>query len=627
MKFSILRHISIMVMFLSLVACSGGGSGSSTSKVTIKIGAARSQKTVFAGMSSTSTTTYIPSVVKKITVAISAPDMTTISHTVQLSSGSAGVVLTFSVPNGMNRVIDVVAEDGHGNFPYRGGTTLSLSGVDVSVPVQMVENTLESIRARLYLYLKDTIEARGSALTAYDLEPFYSAVFGIDNGMTRSQYINEEIRSFTKDMQGKVMASLSISIYQPDPLVEKYLVSGKGYFSDGSYSFPEDGFCMIREGGEWKFVGNGYKSEAKLKGGSVRWIGSATPQPPYESGLLISVRDSGNFGINSALVSGPGLPSAGLPMYREPNSPSLSFSTAPYNGLPGSFELYTLDDAALASIPNSAVYTISMFDLGGTLVEQRSFVLPTRPWLRSELTPGHFPSLSIAPVSPATDGHYLADARIGGVLTMTLTQPAAFAASWLSSNLSYFGWGSGYNTGFWIDRELLLTAMSTTFSSTLPLLAINCSVQLIAEDFDRRRETRTYWLFYGPANNGVINFAAASNLPVTGGVTAPLTTDVWRYGAAAPTVSWSGFNSASMVDVYLLADDPQRLATPQTTGNPFPGVIWQKLNTTQIPAISGAFTLQGQPETLNVAGSGCRILVVSSLSGEWALSAPFTISP
>jgi len=627
MKYAILRHVSIIATLVSLVACSGGGYGSNTSKITIKIGAAGSQKTVFAGMSSTSTTTYIPSVVKVITVAISAQDMATISRTVPLVSGSAGVVLTFTVPNGADRLISVSAQDSHGNLPYSGTARVSLSGVDVSVPVQMVENALEAIRARLYLYFKDTIEARGSSLAPYDLDPFYSLQFGINDGMTRSQYINDEIRSFTKDMQGKVMASLSISLYQPDPLVEKYLISGKGYFSDGSYSFPDAGFVMIREGGEWKFVGNGYKSEAKLKGGSVRWIGSATPQPPFESGLLISVRDSGNFGISSALVSGPGLPSAGVPMYREPNSPSLTFSTAPYNGLPGSFELYTLDDAALASIPNSAVYTISMFDLGGSLVEQRSFILPARPWLRSELTTGHFPSLSIAPVSSATDGHFLADARIGGGLAMTLAQPTAFAASWLRGNLSCFGWGSGYNPGVWIDRDLQLTAMSTTFSSTLPLLAIDASAQLIAEDFDRRRETRTYWLFSNTANNGVINFSAASNLPVSGGITSPLSTHVWRYGTVAPTVSWSGFGSASMVDVYLLADDPQRLVTPQTTGNPFPGVIWQKLNTTQIPAVSGAFTLSGPPETLNVAGSGCRILVVSSLTGEWALSSPFTISP
>lgn len=627
MKSAIIRQLLAVLLLLFLSACSGGGDSKGSTKVTLRIGAVKSQKTLFAGMSSASSTTFIPSVVKTITVSISAPDMSPISRTVPVMSGSAGVLMTFTVPNGTGRKVTVSAADNHGNFPFSGEALVNLTGVDVAVPVRMVEDPLQAIKARLYLYVKDTIEARGSSLIPSDLDPFYSIQYGVNSGLSRAQTINDEVKSFNVDMNGKVMAGLSISLYQPDPPYEKYIISGKAIFSDGSYSFPDDGFVMIKENGEWKFVGNGFKAEIKFKGGSFRWVKSGTAQTPYESGLIISVRDSGNFGINSAVVTGPGLPAGGVMMQRDQNSPSLGFSTTPYNGLPGTYELYSIDDATLAAIADLSVYTFRMYDQNNALVEQRIFTLPTRPWLRSELTAGHFPSLSVAPVSVATGGHFLADARIGGNLTMAVAQPAAFAASWLMANLSYFGWDGINMNGFWLDRGVALTGSSATISSVLPLVAIGGAASVTAEDFDRQRESRTYWLFDGPANAGPLDFIAAVNSPVAGGITAPASTTVWSYGSAAPTVTWNGFSSVSMVDIYLLADDPQRLMVPQTSGNPYPGVVWSRLTSTPIAAVTGSFTLPGPPETLNLAGRGCRVLVVSALTGEWALSAPFTISP
>ncbi|WP_243688676.1 hypothetical protein [Geotalea toluenoxydans] len=52
------------------------------------------------------------------------------------------------------------------------------------------------------------------------------------------------------------------------------------------------------------------------------------------------------------------------------------------------------------------------------------------------------------------------------------------------------------------------------------------------------------------------------------------------------------------MEIFLLADDPQKLTAPITSGDPFPGSIWIKLTPTVVPASTGSFTLPVAVETL-----------------------------
>jgi hypothetical protein len=291
-------------------------------------------------------------------------------------------------------------------------------------------------------------------------------------------------------------------------------------------------------------------------------------------------------------------------------------------------ELYVMTDAQLSGMPPFAQYTFTLFDTSGAVIETRPFVLPTRPWLRSELTAGHFPVLAgITGVTAATDGHYLADARLGRTLSYTVGQPTAFAASWLETRFNYYGWDAVNKIGFWLEKGLLLNDTGAAFSTVLPLISVGGNLSVTANDFDNRRNIETVWLFHGPFGTTTSIFFGPTPLQVGGVAVSP---SAWTYGMTGPppVVTWNGsLLTAAGVDIYLLAEDPQRLASPAATGDPFPGAHWVKLNPAAIAGSSGSFSIPVPPERLDVAGNGCRIMVVSSTGDMWGVSAPFTISP
>ncbi len=627
-----LRCVSLLMLLLICAACSGGGSSTATTRVTLKLGSSAggggAAKAVFAG-TTTAGSGYLPSIVRRVTITVSAPDMTDIVRSITVVKGQTAVVDSFAVPNGTGRLIAVTAQDNFGNTPYAGSTLVDLDGTDKPVDISMKEDVDQAITARLYQYFKETIEAKGAALTSADLDPFYATNFGIDDGETRAQAIGRAMKDYAKGIAAKGMVSLSV---KTKAFGSAYAVMGKGTFSDGSFGFPEGGFTMVKEGGEWVIAGNGYQSRIEFRGHSITWLdGSAAPR--VESGLFAHIEDPGNAGIATASLTGPGLPAGGVSFVKD------SFSPVPRLMLGSTFmaapplptmqqELYVMTDAQLSGIPAFAQYTFTLYDTNGAVVETRPFVLPSRPWLRSELTAGYFPTLAgITGVTAATDGHFLADARLGRTLGYTVGKPSAFAASWLETRLNYQGWDTVNKMGFWLEQELLLSDTSAAFSTVLPQVSIGGNLSVTANDFDNRRNVETVWLFHGPKST--TNAVFFGPTPVqAGGVTASPT--AWTYGMTGPppVVTWNGsLLTAAGVDVYLLADDPQRLATPQPSGDPFPGAHWVRLNPAAIAGSTGSFTLPVPPERLDVAGNGCRIMVVSTAGDLWGLSASFSISP
>lgn len=634
--------VCLLFTLAVLTACSGSGSGTTgSSRVTVSFGqATKAGKTVFAGATTATTSgSGLPSIVKVVTITVTAPGITTITRTINIAPGQTTVADSFTVPNGTGRVFTVIAQDNYGNTPYKGTATTDLSGTDVSLPIAMTEDATAAITAKLYLYFKDTIAAKGTALTTADLDPFYATTnFGLQNGLDRVSTVSFDVNDYKKGFLTKGMSSLTISA-KPIGTTGQYAVMGKGTFADGSYGFPDDGFVMVKENGEWKITGNNFRSKMEFRGIAAQWLGGSVPR--IESGLLVRVEDPGGLGLVSAVVQGPGLPAGGIVLAADPKTPKFLHLGNAYFATPQlptmQMEMYVIDDATLSTIPLNASYTVSIYDTNNVVVETRNFVLPQRPWTRAELTTAHFPAFSgtppITPISAATNGHFLADARIGSSLAYQVATPTAFAASWFDTSLDYFGWDTLGQTGYFFNRDLLLTDTSGSLSSVLPLITLGGSVSLTAEDFNNRRETMTVWLFNGPVAtvqlSPTISFMTTT-FPIAGGITSPATASVWRYGAAAPTVTWgSSLLTAPAVEVFLLADDPQKVATSTSSGNPFPGSLWIRLTDTGpvTPGSAGSFTLPTAVERLGIAGNGCRVLVVSTQGDLWALSQPFIISP
>ncbi len=640
MKSALLKICLFLLVTIFMTSCSGSGKEGSSTKVTLKIGTADSSRKLFLGVLPLVTASNIPSIVKNITITVTASDITTISQSIPVTSSTLSLVTTFSVPNGSARVITVTGDDGRGNVSFKGSSApLDLNGTDTSVPIQMLEDIKAAITARLLLYFKDTLDPRIQAgtLAATDVDPFYVAAgtYGINNGVTRDVVIAKDVKDFSTDFLRKTMSTIQINTPQPDSQNIKYTVTGKGTFSDGSFGFPDDGFVMTKENGEWKFAGNGYKSDIKFRSAGFTFIVPGVPSPIL-TGLAVSINDPGNAGINSASITSPALTIDMIKNTGLANSINLSFGSPPPAcsgaALPGGSDLYCLTDAVINSIPANTTYTFTIKDVNNAVIETRTITLPTRPLNSTELTAAYFPTLSIPPGYPAapTDGHFLADAKIGAAtgLSMTLSKPTAFIPSWLEANFHYSALGGVFNE---LNRVLLLSDTSATLPATLlPNLSIGAVASVMAEDFDNRREFRTFWQFSGPQGAGPISFFQTTNIKLASGVTDPVASTVWKFGDPPPKVVWSGFPLiTSSVDIYLLADDPAKILAPATSGNPFPNVIWKKLNANPLGSLgSGSFTLSGQPEILGITGSACRILVVEpSLSGSWALSPPFTIGP
>ncbi|WP_243372537.1 hypothetical protein [Geotalea sp. SG265] len=629
----------LTLILFTAAACSGGGS-KSTSTVTLKFGtngSATAAKTVFAGSTTATAAGGIPSIVKKVVITVTAADMSTITRTIAIATGQTAVTDSFTVANGTGRTFTVEAFDNYGNKPYAGSTVSDLNGTNVSLTIGMVEDVNQAITAKLYQYFKDTIEAKGTALTPADMDPFYAQSFGIHNGMSRKATIDYDVKDYayggvlTKGMVSLTVTSTPLSATLGSPVK----VTGKGYFKDGSYGFPDGGFLMIKENGEWKITGNNYRSAVEMRGITTQWLGLPTGVR-VESGFMVRVEDRGNTGLVSAVVKGPGLPTSGIVLAQDTMFPQQMRLGNAYWAIPQlptkQWEMYVIDDATLGSIASNSVYTFSIYDSSNVVVETRTITMPTRPWLRSEVTAAYFPALSgLSPVSAATNGHYLADARLGSTLAYGVAVPTAFKASWFETSLDYYGWDSLGKAGYYFQRDLLLNDTSASFSSALPVLAIGGNLTVTAEDFDNRREIETTWLFYGPPSpmqiSSVIPFMT-SNFQDPTGVTAPAGGTVWKFGTAPPTITWGGsLLTTSGVEIFLLADDPGKLAIPAGFGDPFPGSMWVKLTPTVVPASTGALTLSAPVEALGIVGSGCRIMVVSTSGDVWALSAPFTISP
>jgi len=641
MKSALFKICLFLLVTIFMTSCSGSGKEGSSTKVTLKIGTVDSSRKLLLGVLPLVTSSNIPSIVKNITITVTASDITTISQSFPVASSTLSLVTTFSVPNGSARVMTVTGDDGRGNIAFKGSSApLDLNGTDTAVSIQMVEDIKAAITARLLLYFKDTLDPRIQAgtLTAADVAPFYAsaAQYGINNGVPRDSVIAKDVKDFSVDFLRKTMSTVQINTPLPDSQNIKYTVTGKGTFSDGSFGFPDDGFVMLKENGEWKFAGNGFKSDIKLRNSSVTFTGAGVTAPIL-TGLAVSVSDPGNAGISSATVASPLLTinmirNAGLS-----GSINLSFSTPPPAcsgaALPGGGDLYCLTDAEINAIPANTTYTFTLMDVNNAVIETRTVTLPARPLSSTELTAAHFPTLSIPAAYAPTDGHFLADARIGAAtgLSMNLGKPTAFTPSWLEASFHHSSLGGIFN-GF--NKMLLLSDTTVTLPATpLPTLAVGAAASVTAEDFDNRREFRTFWQFSGPQFAGPIAFFPTSNSQVINGITEPNPSTLWKFGAATPIlINWSGINTLSTdtIDVYLLSDDPAKISTPSPSGNPFPSVVWTKLNTAGIilPFGPGSFTLPGPPETLGITGNSCRVLVVNpTLTGFWAVSPPFTIGP
>lgn len=228
------------------------------------------------------------------------------------------------------------------------------------------------------------------------------------------------------------------------------------------------------------------------------------------TGLWPQIDDKGGIGINFAVVTGPGLPTAGLLLFATVNGtngndftiaagdPSTYAGTATAQATAntsscGFSSLYPLNDTAIAAIAASPMeYTIKLYKdaVAGTpnastatLVATYGLTLPAAPLTNAQLTSSLFASAESA--TPAILG--LATGSTAGTTTVSWTAPTA-AGLFASSVGIWVGNGANFtNDQVWGDAP----GNATSASLAVPLVTGANYAGVTIEYMDRL--FRQYW--------------------------------------------------------------------------------------------------------------------------------------
>jgi hypothetical protein len=200
---------------------------------------------------------------------------------------------------------------------------------------------------------------------------------------------------------------------------------------------------MVFDGTRWLWYGDQEWVETEL----MSIMSMITPFDGaryYTTGLGITLWDGNDCsayqsGVRSAIVTGPGLPAAGIRLY---HMYPLAFLRLYPNdtGNPMGSWFVPLLDAAIAGIPDDAAYTIRLYAKPADIVSLADTPLTKyvktnrrRPLLSTELNPAVFPAL----VVPNT--HDQSAVAVGGPVLIRWTNAPGLTVQWVFMNLSWNG--------------------------------------------------------------------------------------------------------------------------------------------------------------------------------------------
>jgi len=273
-------------------------------------------------------------------------------------------------------------------------------------------------------------------------------------------------------------------------LVQGSLLPATGSPTSASVSFkviqggtPHDDiiFNLIKTGSVWTITGNGRIGNAKA---SVFARLQDTPSPnSIDSGLQFSIQNNGGSTFDYAIVSGPGLPAhtlttttGGVLFF---NKPGNSFGAAAigtaYNGSSTTpinsygHNQVPLNNTQIGLIPDNSVYTIELFEDGGTMATGNDTVVATytsaigrRPYLSTELAVASF-----APISAPTKQALFTFGSAGGTSTVSWSIPSGLFADRLHYFRSGIGSGANFDT-LTVNLLSIATSGNITMTATDP---------------------------------------------------------------------------------------------------------------------------------------------------------------
>lgn len=356
-----------------------------------------------------------------------------------------------------------------------------------NIPPATLGSDLAAMETRLNAFLAEAKSIYSASISdeatiVARMAPFCASDFGLDDGMTRDQFIMD---IFGDGPEWEfVLPSAKLTIIKVSGGV--YELGGRIDFADGSYGFWDTGIFMKKENNVWKLVGNGYVYGARINAFGHLYEGGSTQR--YESGLSIEIDDEGNNNVQRVRVTGPGLPSAGVELvsaYWDPTD--LYLPSQPVVTPISNDRLYVLTDQQINNLPVNLEYTVAMLDANGNVVtannklQQRTIKLAKRPPLRSEI-PSAVPTFSGYPA-----GASAAAFTPGMTMSFSYTLPSGTAWADIGVELS----GVSTHADTWVnarlDRsqaQLVLPGFTGTPSSAFASIEIS---DAFGRDFERYR--------------------------------------------------------------------------------------------------------------------------------------------
>lgn len=213
----------------------------------------------------------------------------------------------------------------------------------------------------------------------------------------------------------------------------------------------------------------------------------------YGTGLQLYVADDYNSsGVAKVLVTGPGLPSAGVYLYNQQSNTS-SMAGSQFTLDPTGVNMNNVywlaqdtsanDNYIMGQFPSTAdtniPYTVTLYDATNTQKAQYTITIKKRPYTYAELATAPFATLT----QPATFTD-LQKFQLNTAQTITWTMLSGTTADWIDVNVSGFDATTGSPTSAHMNKRLLAgqTTITGTIAVTGTFTSTGASVYLTVDD-------------------------------------------------------------------------------------------------------------------------------------------------
>ena len=320
-----------------------------------------------------------------------------------------------------------------------------------------------------------------TALGALIADPF------LEGGQDRGSWLTR----MTTDSTNIGMKITSVNLVSLDEANGKATVTITGTQGGGkTMNGPDAGYClMVKQGGTWKYAGDGRIAKVGVTADAQYYPYNSGTQIQTGLNLDIEANYTAGAAVQSAVVTGPGLPSGGITLNRQINN-EWFYMTA-YSSYYTDNHYIMTNDAVIGAIPDNAEYTIKLYNAAdgtGTVLATYTSTILKRPLKNSELTTASFPT-----ITPSTQAALEAFSSSGN-LTVTWTLPAGLSSDWLQLQLR----DTDGTHSMEVDaNNLMATDTSTTLTvTTAPTFTVaHGQLWLDAVDAYNRRFSTEIWLF------------------------------------------------------------------------------------------------------------------------------------